>query len=210
MTRAVVLIIKPIVFLSCRRRRRSSSCLSFLLSSNLFTTSQVTFLVRNFSLNVQMRITYAHMTDFSLDKIVLGLDHTKKLFYIICCKTSLLWAGKNAQHVQILLEKVQLLSTFCNNFSQPATTWFVARQVWFVVGKMRNIVIQLVLRQCCKSSCKSSWPFYRPLNKTTLKFAAKTKPSFLNTASFSKIFFELNNFSIDKDQLSKGMFTRTK
>ena len=54
------------------------------------------------------------------------------------------------------------------------------------------------------------WPFYRPLNKTKLQFAAKTKPSFLNTASFSKIFFELNHFSVDKDPLSKGIFTRTK
>ena len=31
--------------------------------------------------------------------------------------------------------RVQLLSTFCNIFSQPATTWWVARQVWFVGGK---------------------------------------------------------------------------
>ena len=54
------------------------------------------------------------------------------------------------------------------------------------------------------------WPFYRPSSKTTLQFAAKTKPSFLNTASFSKIIFVLNHFSIDKDQLSKGIFTRTK
>ena len=36
---------------------------------------------------------------------------------------------QNAQHVRILLQKVQLLSTFCNNFSQPTTTSFVARQV---------------------------------------------------------------------------------
>ena len=31
--------------------------------------------------------------------------------------------------------RVQLLSTFCNIFSQPATIWVVARQVWFVGGK---------------------------------------------------------------------------
>lgn len=31
--------------------------------------------------------------------------------------------------------RVQLLSTFCNIFSQPATTWLVAGQVWFVAGK---------------------------------------------------------------------------
>ena len=67
-------------------------------------------------------MTYAHMTDFWLAKIALELYDTKKLFYVICCKTSLLWAGKNAQNVQILSEKVQLLSTLykqlfatCNN-----------------------------------------------------------------------------------------------
>ena len=31
--------------------------------------------------------------------------------------------------------RVQLLSTFCNNISQPTTTWVVAGQVWFVGGK---------------------------------------------------------------------------
>ena len=30
------------------------------------------------------------------------------------------------QQVQILLQKVELLSTYYNNFSQPATAWFVA------------------------------------------------------------------------------------
>ena len=32
-----------------------------------------------------------------------------------------------AQHVQILLQNVELFSTLCNNYSQPAATWFVAR-----------------------------------------------------------------------------------
>ena len=50
-------------------------------------------------------MTYAHMTDFWLDKIVLELHHTEKLFYVICCKTSLLWAGKNTQHVQVFFGK---------------------------------------------------------------------------------------------------------
>ena len=31
--------------------------------------------------------------------------------------------------------RVHLLSTFCNNISQPAATWVVAGQVWFVGGK---------------------------------------------------------------------------
>ena len=33
-------------------------------------------------------------------------------------------------------------------FSQPATTWFVARQVGFFGGKMHNITVHLVLQQC--------------------------------------------------------------
>ena len=33
---------------------------------------------------------------------------------------------KNAQLVQILLQKVELLSAFRNKFSQPAITWIVA------------------------------------------------------------------------------------
>ena len=54
---------------------------------------------------------------------------------------------------QMLLQKVELLSTFCNNFPQPATSWFVERQVW-----TRNIAIQLVLEQFCKTSCTFSLP----------------------------------------------------
>ena len=49
---------------------------------------------------------------------------------------------------------------FCKNdqralkpvLRQPAATWFVARQVWFVDGKTGNIAVQLVLQQCWKTS----------------------------------------------------------
>ena len=78
--------------------------------------------MRKFSLNVQVRMTYAHMTDFWLDKIALELHHTKKLFYVIFGKTSLLWASKNAQYVQIFFGKstttlyfLQQLFATCNN-----------------------------------------------------------------------------------------------
>ena len=70
--------------------------------------------------------------------------------YVTCCKTSLPWA---AQHVQIFFQKVEPLSTFCNNFSQPKTTWSAAGRVWFVGGERRNTAIQLFLYQCCKTSC---------------------------------------------------------
>ena len=80
-------------------------------------------------------------------------------------------------------------------------SWLVKCAISLFNSFYSNVVNQ-VARFC--------WPFYRPLNKTTLQFAAKTKPSFLNMASFSKIFFNLNHISIDKDPLSKGIFTRTK
>ena len=81
-------------------------------------------------------------TDFWLDAI-----HGS---YVTCCKTSLPWA---AQHVQIFFQKVEPLSTFYNNFSQPTTKWFAAGQVWFAGGETRNNAIQLFLYQCCKTSC---------------------------------------------------------
>ena len=38
-------------------------------------------------------------------------------------------------------------------FTQPATIIFVAREVWFVGDVMGNTAFQLVLYQCCKTSC---------------------------------------------------------
>ena len=38
-------------------------------------------------------------------------------------------------------------------FTQPAATWFVAREVWFVGDEMGNTAFLLVLYQCCKTSC---------------------------------------------------------
>ena len=50
-----------------------------------------------------------------------------------------------SMYIKRLLQKVDVVSTFCNNFSQPATTSFVAGQVWFVGGNTRNIAVQLFL-----------------------------------------------------------------
>ena len=41
----------------------------------------------------------------------------------------------NGQHVQILLQTIAAFSSFCNNLQQPATIWFVAKQVWIWVVK---------------------------------------------------------------------------
>ena len=76
----------------------------------------------------------------TFDWIKLRGSHFIHGIHVTCRKANLPWAGK------------MRLSTFCNNFSQPATTWFVARQVWFVGGKTGNISFEPVLQQCCKTS----------------------------------------------------------
>ena len=64
-----------------------------------------------------------------------------------------------------LHKAVELLTNFCNNFSQPATIWFVAR-LWGlnVRGKKRNIVFQLLLLQCWNTSCTFFVPVLLYLN----------------------------------------------
>ena len=42
----------------------------------------------------------------------------------------LLYSGS----LYVVVVRTKLLPTFCNNFSQPATNWLTARQLWFVGG----------------------------------------------------------------------------
>jgi len=62
--------------------------------------------------------------------------------YATCCKTSLPWAGKTRASCTDFLAKSRTTLYFRNNFPQPETSWFVARQIWFVRGKTRNIAIE--------------------------------------------------------------------
>ena len=59
-----------------------------------------------------------------------------------------------------LHKAVELLTNFCNNFSQPATIWFVARQVWPMGG---------INRCCWRSRTQQSGDrtFARHLNNGT-------------------------------------------
>ena len=49
-----------------------------------------------------------------------------------------------------LLQKVELFSSFCKNFWQPATAWFVARRVWVGVILTSNSAMPLILQQFCQ------------------------------------------------------------
>ena len=62
-------------------------------------------------------------------------------------------------NVQILLQKVELLSTFCNNFSQPATTSFVATQVLTWVEKHATSLLYSFCRNVAKQVARSCGPF---------------------------------------------------
>ena len=105
-----------------------------------------------------MEYTRCVNTDFWFGKITQESSLTDDSHHLLQNKFALSWS--NAQQVQILLPKLEFLSTFCNNVLQPATTWFVARQVWFMGGKMCNITIQLALQQRCKRVANHCYPFY--------------------------------------------------
>ena len=79
--------------------------------------------------------------------------------HVTWCKISLPWTSKTRDMYNIFLEKGESLFTYCDNLSKPATTWFVARQVWFVDGKRAtfDVAKRIVHFRC---------PFYRTLRET--------------------------------------------
>ena len=79
--------------------------------------------------------------------------------HVTWCKISLPWTSKTRDMYNIFLEKGESLFTYCNNLSKPATTWFVARQVWFVDGKRATFD---VAKRIAHFRC----PFYRTLRET--------------------------------------------
>ena len=64
-------------------------------------------------------------TDLWLDKITRKSRYRCELRHLFQNKLSL--GRLNAQYVQILLQKVELFITFCNNILQPATAWRLIR-----------------------------------------------------------------------------------
>ena len=58
--------------------------------------------------------------NMTFDLIKLRGSHAKQVGYNTSWKTRLPWAGKTRNMGwQILLQKIELLSSFCNNVSQP-------------------------------------------------------------------------------------------
>ena len=59
------------------------------------------------------------------DWIKLRGSHATQESHVTCLKTSLPWAGKTPTRTDFVA-KSRTMSTFWNNFLQPATIWFVA------------------------------------------------------------------------------------
>ena len=89
--------------------------------------------------------------------------------YVTYCKTSLPWASKTRATCTDFLQKVEQLSTFGSNFPQPATSWFVARQIWFVGGKTRNIAIE-----CFHMTSRRPYWCHKPILWTLNSFLMQT------------------------------------
>ena len=109
---------------------------------------------------VLMYFTSCVNTDFWLDKITPESRHTRELRYLL--QKSVPWAGKTPNMYRFCW-KVELLSTFCKNFSQPATTWFVARQVGTWEVKRATSFFNLFCSNVAKQVACVCFPFYRIL-----------------------------------------------
>ena len=106
-----------------------------------FTTHVQTCLTTN-----RVSVRSCVNTDFWLDTITRKSRHTRDLRQLLQNKFDK--SQWDVQHVQILLQKqIELAWTilyFLQQLCFLATTWFFARQVWSVGGKMRNITMYLV------------------------------------------------------------------
>ena len=106
-----------------------------------FTTHVQTCLTTN-----RVSVRSCVNTDFWLDTITRKSRHTRDLRQLLQNKFDK--SQWDVQHVQILLQKqIELAWTilyFLQQLCFLATTWFFARQVWSVGGKMGNITMYLV------------------------------------------------------------------
>jgi len=91
-------------------------------------------------------------------KLLLRVEEMQRADWLICMSIRKFGAShvvslmKNEQQSQNLLLKVDSGSTFRNNFLQPATNVFVARQADHARRKTRNIVPKPATKQCCAAS----------------------------------------------------------
>ena len=82
-----------------------------------------------------MQCTYK----FSFLVSIFIFNYCKSTYYLnLCCNKSIVGWLHFLGSVQGAI-CADFVANFCNNFSQPVTTWFVARQVWLVGRKLRNI-----------------------------------------------------------------------
>ena len=78
------------------------------------------------------------------DWIKLRGSHAIRESHVTCLKTSLPWAGTTPTRTDFVV-KSRTMSTFWNNFSQPAAIWFVARQIWTWVNEQLRFLTRFTI-----------------------------------------------------------------
>ena len=115
---------KGLYFMSATRNGTISTIKWATKTRNLFCNMAPNVLkgdVARFTIHVRtwlLQIAWILTSDW----INLHGSHAIHRIYVTFCKTSFPWVGKSATCTDFVA-KVELLSTLCNNFSQPATNY---------------------------------------------------------------------------------------
>ena len=121
------------------------------------------------------------------DWIKLRGSHAVQESHVTCLKTSLPWAGKMPTRTDFVA-KSRTMSTFRNNFLQPATIWFVARQVWtWVNEQLRFLTRFTIMIQIKLQVFVARYTFLLSLDRYRKKniIGEKTTRTFFNAPIFS-------------------------
>lgn len=97
-----------------------------------------------------------------LASVWMKLCHTRS--YVIYCKKRLPWVGESTSCTDFIT-KVDLISTVCNNFTQPAATWFVTKQAYWWVVKCATSLFKSSRNHVTKQVARFCYPFYHTLSK---------------------------------------------
>ena len=121
------------------------------------------------------------------DWIKLRGSHAIQESHVTCLKTSLPWAGKTPTRTDFVA-KSRTMSTFWNNFSQPAAIWFVARQIWtWVNEQLRFLTRFTIMIQIKLQVFVARYTFLLSLDRYRKKniIGEKTTRTFFNGPIFS-------------------------
>ena len=103
----------------------------------------------------QIRLSQVACWVLTSDWIKLRGNHAIQASYVTCSKTSLPWAGRTRNMYKFSFKKYNYFLLSATNFrNRQQPELLQDSRLKAAGGKTRNIAIQLVLQQCCKTSYK--------------------------------------------------------